>query len=71
MYNGIGFVDLTKKPNRDILEHDRKHQIELKLVVMEDKLTEPSYTDAEIAEKLLEVRKVLEATNTSYKTTVL
>ncbi|GKV17145.1 hypothetical protein SLEP1_g27685 [Rubroshorea leprosula] len=24
MYNGIGFVDLTKKPNRDILEHDRK-----------------------------------------------
>ncbi|GKU96025.1 hypothetical protein SLEP1_g9306 [Rubroshorea leprosula] len=39
MYNGIGFVDLTKKPNRDILDHDCTHQIELKLVVMEDKLT--------------------------------
>ncbi|GLT56852.1 hypothetical protein SLA2020_298670 [Shorea laevis] len=57
---GQGTAGLTKKANKDILEHDRKRQIELKLVVLEDKLTEQGYTDAEITEKLLEARKVLE-----------
>ncbi|KAL9678242.1 hypothetical protein QQ045_016084 [Rhodiola kirilowii] len=45
MYNGI--------------EHDRKRQIELKLVVLEDKLTDQGYTDADIAEKLEEARNSL------------
>nr|XP_028949163.1 pre-mRNA-splicing factor cwc-21-like [Malus domestica] len=35
---GFGTGAVTKKPNRDILEHDRKRHIELKLVVLEDKL---------------------------------
>ncbi|GLT98352.1 hypothetical protein SLE2022_158610 [Rubroshorea leprosula] len=68
---GQGTAGLTKKPNRDILEHDRKRQTELKLVVLEDKLTEQGYTDAEIAEKLLEARKVLEAAAASDEITVL
>ncbi|GMI80189.1 hypothetical protein HRI_001688200 [Hibiscus trionum] len=50
----------TKKPNKEILEHDRKRQIELKLVILEDKLTEQGYTESEIADKLVEARKALE-----------
>lgn len=56
-----GTAGVSRKPNKAILEHDRKRQIELKLVVLEDKLTEQGYTEAEIAEKLDEARKTLEA----------
>ncbi|XVF58131.1 hypothetical protein PTKIN_Ptkin07bG0038400 [Pterospermum kingtungense] len=52
---------ITKKPNRDILEHDRKRQIELRLVILEDKLIEQGFTESEIADKLVEARKALEA----------
>ncbi|GMQ02519.1 hypothetical protein CsSME_00048706 [Camellia sinensis var. sinensis] len=58
---GQGTAGVTKKPNQDILEHDRKRQIELKLVILEDKLVDQGYTDAEIAEKLAEARRNLEA----------
>ncbi|KAG5530771.1 hypothetical protein RHGRI_025670 [Rhododendron griersonianum] len=58
---GQGTGGVSKKPNKDILEHDRKRQIELKLVVLEDKLVDQGYTDAEIAEKLAEARRNLEA----------
>ncbi|PQQ05774.1 cwf21 domain-containing protein [Prunus yedoensis var. nudiflora] len=50
-----------KKPNKDILEHDRKRQIQLKLVMLEDKLSDHGFTDAEIAVKLDEARKTREA----------
>ncbi|KAM5566226.1 hypothetical protein ABKV19_019945 [Rosa sericea] len=56
-----GMAGVTKKANRDILEHDRKRQIELKLVVLEDKLTDQGFTDAEIADKLAQARRTLEA----------
>lgn len=56
-----GTAGISKKPNKDILEHDRKRQILLKLTVLEDKLIEQGYTDAEIAEKLEEARENLEA----------
>ncbi|XP_050213803.1 uncharacterized protein LOC126665136 [Mercurialis annua] len=56
-----GTAGISKKPNKEILEHDRKRQIELKLVVLEDKLIEQGYTDAEIQEKVDEARKTLEA----------
>lgn len=60
--DGQGTAGLTtKKPNKEILEHDRKRQIELRLVVLEDKLTEQGYTDSEITDKLAEARKALEA----------
>jgi len=51
-----GSAGLTRKPNKEILEHDRKRQIQLKLVILEDKLIDQGYTDAEIAEKLEEAR---------------
>ncbi|KAH6824679.1 pre-mRNA-splicing factor [Perilla frutescens var. hirtella] len=56
-----GIAGVTRKPDKEILEHDRKRQIELKLLVLEDKLSDQGYTDAEIAEKLDEARKSLEA----------
>ncbi|KAK9070880.1 hypothetical protein SSX86_009448 [Deinandra increscens subsp. villosa] len=58
---GQGIAGVSRKPNKDILEHDRKRQIQLKLVVLEDKLVDQGYTDDEIAEKLDEARRTLEA----------
>ena len=66
-----GTAGVTRKANKDILEHDRKRQIELKLVVLEDKLTDQGYTDAEIADKLAEARRTLEAALESEDTGVL
>lgn len=60
-----GTAGVSKKPNKDILEHDRKRQIELKLVILEDKLTDQGYTDDEISEKLKEARRNLEAASGS------
>ena len=60
-----GTAGVSKKPNKDILEHDRKRQIELKLVILEDKLNEQGYTEKEISEKLREARENLEAASGS------
>ncbi|KAL5558289.1 hypothetical protein UlMin_034500 [Ulmus minor] len=60
-----GTAGVTRKANKEILDHDRKRQIELKLVVLEDKLIDQGYTDAEIAEKLAEARRTLEAAEES------
>ncbi|CAN0871081.1 Serine/arginine repetitive matrix protein 2 [Linum grandiflorum] len=51
-----GTAGITKKPSKNILEHDRKRQLQLKLVVLEDKLLDQGFTDAEIAQKLEEAR---------------
>ncbi|CAJ2651183.1 pre-mRNA-splicing factor cwc-21-like [Trifolium pratense] len=56
-----GTAGVSRKANKEILEHDRKRQIQLKLVILEDKLIDQGYTDAEIAEKLEEARNSLEA----------
>ncbi|XP_047337704.1 pre-mRNA-splicing factor cwc-21 [Impatiens glandulifera] len=58
--DGQGTGGISKKANTDILEHDRKRQIELKLVILEDKLTDQGYTSSEITEKLAEARRNLE-----------
>ncbi|XP_073302693.1 uncharacterized protein [Primulina huaijiensis] len=58
---GQGMAGVSRKANKDILEHDRKRKIQLKLLVLEEKLIDQGYTDAEIAEKLDEARKSLEA----------
>ncbi|KAI3965956.1 hypothetical protein MKX01_010913 [Papaver californicum] len=58
-----------KRANKDILEHDRKRQIHLKLVVLEDKLIDQGYTDDEISQKLDEARKSFE--EESQKTNIL
>ncbi|CAN4128272.1 unnamed protein product [Withania somnifera] len=57
-----GTAGVTRKANKDILEHDRKRQIQLKLLVLEEKLSDQGYTDTEITEKLEEARRNLEAT---------
>ena len=46
-----GTAGVSRKPNKEILEHDRKRQIQLKLTILEDKLIDQGYTDAEIAVK--------------------
>ncbi|KAL6614952.1 hypothetical protein ACP70R_037222 [Stipagrostis hirtigluma subsp. patula] len=50
---GVGM----RKPNKDILEHDRKRQVELRLLVLRDALEEQGYTEGEIEERLVEARK--------------
>ncbi|KAL0917712.1 hypothetical protein M5K25_012795 [Dendrobium thyrsiflorum] len=54
---GVGGIG---KPNKDILEHDRKRQIQLRVLVPQDALADQGYTDAEIAEKIREAKKALE-----------
>ncbi|KAI8548865.1 hypothetical protein RHMOL_Rhmol07G0307400 [Rhododendron molle] len=44
-----------KKPNKEILKHDRKRQIEL--AMLEDKLVDHGYTETEISDKLAEARR--------------
>ncbi|XP_058750327.1 pre-mRNA-splicing factor CWC21-like [Vicia villosa] len=56
-----GFEVDQGKANKEILEHDRKRQIQLKLVILEDKLIDQGYTQSEIAEKLEEARINLKA----------
>ncbi|XP_062204602.1 pre-mRNA-splicing factor CWC21-like [Phragmites australis] len=49
-----------RKPSKDILEHDRKRQVELRLLVLRDALEEQGYTEGEIEERVVEVRKASE-----------
>jgi serine/arginine repetitive matrix protein 2 len=50
-----------RKPNKEILEHDRKRQVELKLLVLRDALEEQGYTKAEIEERVEEAHRAAEA----------
>jgi len=50
---------LVKKPNKDILEHDRKRQVELKCLELQDTLEEEGFTEEEIGAKVNELRKTL------------
>ena len=45
-----------KKPDEAILEHNRKREIEMKLVQLEDDLEEKGYSADEIAEMLKDAR---------------
>ncbi|KAJ7535414.1 hypothetical protein O6H91_12G032300 [Diphasiastrum complanatum] len=58
---GQGTGGVTRKANKEILEHDRKRQIELKLMVLEEALVEQGYTDEEVLEQVESARKVLES----------
>ncbi|CAD6230943.1 unnamed protein product [Miscanthus lutarioriparius] len=50
-----------RKPNKDIIEHDRKRQVELRLFVLRDALEDLGYTEAEIEARVDEARKAAEA----------
>lgn len=58
---GEGAGGVSRKANKEILEHDRKRQTELKLVLLEENLVEQGYTSAEIAQQLDEARTALES----------
>ncbi|KAF6161784.1 hypothetical protein GIB67_008545 [Kingdonia uniflora] len=57
---GIG---VGMKSNKDILEKDRKRQIQLKLLLLQDNLTDKGYTDDEISLKLDEARCTFQASD--------
>ncbi|KAE8777428.1 protein starmaker [Hordeum vulgare] len=46
-----------RPPNKEILEHDRRRQVELRLVELRDTLEEQGYTEGEIEERVEEARK--------------
>lgn len=54
-----------RKPNRDIVEHERKRQVELRLLVLREALEEQGYTEAEIEARVDEARKAAEAETAS------
>ncbi|XP_057849867.2 uncharacterized protein LOC131060588 [Cryptomeria japonica] len=62
---GQGAGGVSRKANPQILEHDRKRQIELKLAQLEDTLADQGFSDLEILQQLEESRKILEAQDTS------
>jgi serine/arginine repetitive matrix protein 2 len=59
-HTGGSGLDGARKPNKDILEHDRKRQVELRLLVLRDALEEQGYSEAEIEERVGEARKTAE-----------
>jgi len=48
-----------KKPNLEIIEHERKRQVEVQLLLYEEKLANMKYSEEEIARKVEEVREEL------------
>ncbi|KAL2621849.1 hypothetical protein R1flu_002054 [Riccia fluitans] len=59
--NGQGQGGVSRKANKDILEHDRKRQIELKLTQLEDDLLEQGFFLEAVAGRVESTRKVLES----------
>ncbi|ERN01126.1 hypothetical protein AMTR_s00002p00205670 [Amborella trichopoda] len=55
---GIGGVN---KANKEILGHDKKRQIQLKLVLLEETLADQGYAEDEILDELHEAKKRFEA----------
>ena len=43
---------MTKKPNREILDHQRKRQMELKCIEMQELMEEQGYDEEEIERKV-------------------
>lgn len=58
---GQGAGGVLRKANKEILEHDRKRRIELKLIELEDQLVDQGYPDEEVLERVEALRKGLEA----------
>ncbi|KAJ6796515.1 protein starmaker [Iris pallida] len=58
-----------RKANKDILEHDRKRQIQLRLLVLQETLADQGYTESEISAKLDEAQRSIEAEQSSASAT--
>ena len=50
-------TSLTKAPNADLLEHQRKRAVELKCAEMEERMEEQGYPEDEIEEKISQYRQ--------------
>ncbi|XP_038637094.1 serine/arginine repetitive matrix protein 2-like [Scyliorhinus canicula] len=50
---------LMKKPNQDILDHERKRKVELKCIELEDMMEEQGYSEEEIQQKVATFRQML------------
>ena len=57
---GQGMGGVTKKANKELLEHERKRQIELKLLELRDLLEDQGFPEDEILAQQQEVRAQLE-----------
>jgi serine/arginine repetitive matrix protein 2 len=57
---GAGGLGGMRKPNKEILEHDRKRQVELRLVLLRDTLEDQGYTEGEIEDRVEEARREAE-----------
>ncbi|EDO47429.1 predicted protein [Nematostella vectensis] len=49
----------TKKPNKEILEHQKKREVELKCMELQDMMEEQGYDDAEVQLKVTQLRAFL------------
>ena len=49
---------LSRPPNKEILDHERKRMVEIKCLELEDELVERGLDQEEIDEKVDELRKV-------------
>ncbi|CAI5517217.1 unnamed protein product [Closterium sp. Naga37s-1] len=58
---GAGTGGISRKANKEILEHDRKRQIELKLLLLRETLEEQGYLEEEMEEQMEQARAQLEA----------
>ncbi|KAK1257258.1 hypothetical protein QJS04_geneDACA024283 [Acorus gramineus] len=57
---GQGTGVVSSKLNKEILEHDRKRKIQLKLLLLEETILDQGFTDSEVAERLSEAKRSLE-----------
>lgn len=48
-----------RKPNKEILEHEKKRQVELKLLQLRDAMEERGYNEEEIDERIDQARQKL------------
>merc|ERR1712141_112594 len=52
-------AQLNKKPNQEILDHERKRKVELKCIEMQELMEEQQYSKEEIERKVNTFRKML------------
>ncbi|KAI8504934.1 Serine/arginine repetitive matrix protein 2 [Branchiostoma belcheri] len=50
---------MSKKPNQEILDHERKRKVELKCMEMQELMEEQGYSEEEIERKVATFRRML------------
>jgi len=52
-------AEINRKPNQELLTHEKKRRVELKCLELQDLMEEQGYKDDEIAQKVNEYRTLL------------